>query len=116
MHDVLLLCTSRIQAIRQSEHPRSQVLSHDQLVATGPYSRLDPGAVAEQLTGAAAELGAALAQLRGAVWSRNGHRDGEERTVLETAQRAAHKPRHHQRDIAGGLAALASPARPARPG
>jgi hypothetical protein len=50
VHDLLLPFTRRIQAIRQSEHPRSQVMSHDRLVATGPYSRLDPGAVAEQLT------------------------------------------------------------------
>jgi hypothetical protein len=104
MRDVLLLFTRRTLAILSTDTPELEVVSHDQMVATGGYNRLDALIVGQQIQDASQHLAGILNGLVPADFARRGLRDGEERTVLEIAQRAAHESRHHLLDMARGLA------------
>jgi hypothetical protein len=103
MRDVLVLFTKRVLAILSRYEPELEVVSHDQLVDTGGYNRLDPLVVGQQIQDASRRLAGILNDLGPADFARRGFRDGEERTLLEIAQRAAHESQHHLLDIARGL-------------
>jgi hypothetical protein len=103
MRDVLLLFAGRILVIMAATEPDLEVVSHDDLVAAGDYNRLDPQGVAEQINDAAHRLAAILEDLEPADFGRRGFRNGEERTILHIAQRAAHESQHHLLDVARGL-------------
>jgi hypothetical protein len=103
MRDVLALFTKRVLAILSRYEPELEVVSHDQLVDTGGYNRLDPLVVGQQIQDASRRLAGILNDLGPADFARRGFRDGEERTLLEIAQRAAHESQHHLLDIARGL-------------
>lgn len=103
MRDILLLFTRRILAILSTTEPELEVVSHDELVAQGDYNRLDSQVMAEQVNDAAQQLAAILKALAPADFARRGFRNGEERTILEIAQRAAHESQHHLLDMARGL-------------
>lgn len=103
LRDVLLLFARRIQAILATTEPELEVVCHDDLVAKGGYNRLDPQVVAGQINDAAQRLAAILEKLAPADFGRRGFRDGEQRTILALAQRAAHESRHHLLDMARGL-------------
>jgi hypothetical protein len=103
MRDVLLLFTGRILAILSTTEAELEVVSHDDLVATGHYNRLDPQLVAGQVNDAAHRLAAILEDLAPSDFGRHGLRNGERRTILEIAQRAAHESQHHLFDMARGL-------------
>jgi hypothetical protein len=105
MRDVLLLFSRRIQVILSQNEPELEVISHDDLVAAGGYNRLDPLVVSEQINDAAQRLAGILNDLAPTDFALCGFRDGEERTILEIAQRAAHESQHHLVDIARGLGA-----------
>ncbi len=83
--------------------PELEVVSHDDLVASGGYNRLDPRVVAEQVNDAAQQLATILEDLTPTDFARRGFRNGEERTILEITQRAAHESQHHLLDMARGL-------------
>jgi len=104
MRDVLLLFTRRILAILTTDNPELEVVSYDRLVDRGGYNRLDPLIVGQQIQDASQRLAEILNDLVPADFARRGFRDGEERTVLEIARRAAHESEHHLLDMARGLA------------
>ena len=112
MRNVLLLFARRIQVISRAEQPELEVMSHDDVVAAGDYNRLDPLTVAEEIRQAGRSLADVLAGLAPAGFARRGFRDGEERTVLEISQRAAHEAQHHLLDMARGLGRSTTVARP----
>lgn len=103
MRDVLLLFTNRIVAILSTDEPELKIVSHDAIVAAGGYNRLDPGQVAAEIHDAARRLASILQDLAPVEFARRGFRDGEPRTVLEIAQRAAHESQHHLLDMDRGL-------------
>jgi hypothetical protein len=103
VRDVLLLFTRRILAILSTDEPELEVVSHDHLVAAGGYNRLDPGQVAAAIHDAAQRLASILQALAPVEFARRGFRDGQQRTILEIAQRAAHESQHHLFDIAREL-------------
>lgn len=104
VRDVLLLFTRRILAILSADEPELEVVSHDELVAAGAYNLLDPGQVTAEIHDAAQRLAAILQDIAPVEFARRGFRDGEERTILEIAQRAAHESQHHLFDMARALA------------
>ncbi|MFZ0169978.1 MAG: DinB family protein [Candidatus Dormiibacterota bacterium] len=103
LRDVLLLFARRIRAILATTEPELEVVSHDDLVAKGGYNRFDPQVVAGQINDAAQGLAAILEMLAPADFGRRGFREGEQRTILALAQRAAHESQHHLLDMAQGL-------------
>ncbi|HUY24356.1 MAG TPA: DinB family protein [Candidatus Saccharimonadales bacterium] len=103
LRDVLLLFARRIQAILATTEPELEVVSHDDLVAAGEYNQFDPQVVAGQINDGAHQLAAILEKLAPADFGRRGFRDGEQRTILALAQRAAHESQHHLLDMARGL-------------
>jgi hypothetical protein len=103
LRDVLLLFGRRVDAILQEFEPQLEVVSHDDEVARGKYNQLNVLLLTDQLTTATQGLAVRLEGLHPEQFARRGFRNGEARTVLEIAQRAAHESRHHLLDIDRGL-------------
>lgn len=100
---VFALFDRRVAQLLEEDDPVLEVIDHDALVNVSDYRSLAPLAVVEELTAASEALAARLESLTPEQWERAGTRDGERRTVLEVAQRAAHEGSHHLLDIGRGL-------------
>jgi len=103
LRDVLALFAARVRLVLTADGPELPVVDHDEAVRAGAYRGADPRDLTDDLLGRANELRAVLAAVRGPEWDRIGYRAGQERSVLEIAQRAAHEARHHTGDVARSL-------------
>ena len=103
VRDVFALFDRRVAQIVAEDDPVLEVVDHDAVVAAGDYGSLGPVAVVDELAATAEGLAARLEGLAPGQWERSGTREGERRTVLEVAQRAAHEGSHHLLDIGRGL-------------
>lgn len=99
LRDVCTLFERRIRQLVETEDQELEVVDHDAAVVAGRYNELDPGAVADDLDRAGARLADVIRSLDGDAWRRIGRKAGEERTVLEIAQRAVHEATHHLLDV-----------------
>ena len=99
VRDVFVLFDRRVAAIVEYDDPVLEVVDHDAVVAAGDYDRLGASVVADELAAAADGLAARFEGLTPEQWERSGTRQGERRSVLDIAQRAAHEGNHHLLDV-----------------
>ena len=106
VRDVFTLFDRRVAQIVAEDEPDLEVVDHDAVVAAGDSNTLAPAAVTDELATAADGLAGRLEGLTPEQWDRAGTREGERRTVLDIARRAAHEGNHHLLDIGRGLRAV----------
>jgi len=102
IRDVLLVQRERVLAARRVERPTFEPMGRDERVEHDGYARQDPGAVARQLSDAAAMFANVLARLDDADWDRvvvYGYPQRMERTLRWVAVHTVHEVSHHLLDI-----------------
>ncbi len=106
VRDVLLVQRERVLLARRVERPEPAQMGRDERVDHDGYAEQDPGAVARQLTDAAAMFAHVLGRLDAAAWERTlvySYPERSERTLRWVAVHTVHELQHHAADIARGL-------------
>jgi hypothetical protein len=99
VRDVFGAYGERVGRTLVEDRPVFDALTPDELAAERRYNEQDPETVANELAANAEALAALLEGVPDDGWDRVGISRGEERSVLYTAQRAAHEGHHHLLDI-----------------
>ncbi|MBA3655189.1 MAG: DinB family protein [Actinobacteria bacterium] len=98
--DALAFYVDRIRRVLTEDRPRMTKVDFDDLCVDRGYNSADPAQTAAELGAVERELVDQLADLTPAQWARVGiGSDGDERTVLALARRAAHEGNHHLLDV-----------------
>jgi len=100
VRDVCDLFADRVRLMLDEDGARFANWDQDATAVERRYAEQDPGAVATDLTTAAARLAQAYAGLSGPEWERRGVRsDGSEFTVLSLGRYGLHDLAHHLWDV-----------------
>ena len=105
--DVLLVQRERVLAARRVDRPSFAPMGRDERVEHDGYAQQDPGAVARQVTDAAAMFAHVLGRLEPTDWDRGvlyNYPAPMERSLRWVAVHTAHEVRHHLLDIRRQLA------------
>ena len=102
----------RITRVLTEDRPQLHAVGFGSLPEEQTYNAEDPGRVIAHVGQASTQLADVLETLDDASWQRIGiGNDGDERTVLVLARRAAHEVHHHLLDIGRGLRTVRAAAR-----
>jgi len=107
LRDVLLVQRERVLAARRVDTPSFEPMGRDERVDHDGYNDQDPGAVARQLTDAAAMLANVMTRLGDAEWDRRvvyHYPSTHERSLRWVAAHTLHEVRHHLVDVRRQLA------------
>ena len=97
----------RISRVLTEDRPQLHAVGFGSLPEERHYNDEDPGRVIARVSQVSTQLADLLDSLDDASWQRAGiGSDGDERTVLVLARRAAHEVHHHLLDIGRGLRAV----------
>jgi hypothetical protein len=99
VRDVFGAYGERIHRALVEDRPVFEGMDPDAMAVEGRYNEQDPEVVAAELAANAEALAVILEEVPGDGWDRVGIRSGEERSVLFTAQGAAHEGNHHLLDV-----------------
>jgi hypothetical protein len=100
--DVLLVQRERVLAARRVDRPSFDPMGRDERVEHDGYAQQDPGAVARQVTDAAAMLARVLDRLDPTDWDRRvlyNYPAQMERSLRWVAVHTAHEVHHHLLDV-----------------
>jgi DinB superfamily len=106
--DVLLVQRERVLAARRVDRPSFDPMGRDERVEHDGYAQQDPGAVARQVTDAAAMFALVLGRLEPADWDRRvlyNYPARMERSLRWVAVHTVHEVHHHLFDIRRQLGA-----------
>lgn len=110
LRDVLLVQRERVLAARRVDTPSFEPMGRDERVDHDGYVGQDPGAVARQMTDAAAMFANVLARLDDTEWERGvvyNYPSTQERSLRWVAVHTLHEVRHHLLDVRRQLATSA---------
>jgi hypothetical protein len=102
LRDVLLVQRERVLSARRNDRPEFEPMGRDERVEHDGYASQDPGAVARQLTDAAAMFGNVLDRLDAGAWERPvvySYPARLERTLRWVAVHTVHEVQHHLLDV-----------------
>jgi len=100
VRDVCRVFTERVDAMLRDDGPEFPNWDQDATAVATRYHEQDPGAVAEELRDAAADVRDAFAAVEGEQWQRTGVRsDGSVFTVETLGQYFLHDLAHHLVDV-----------------
>jgi len=100
--DVLLVQRERVLAARRVDRPSFEPMGRDERADHDGYARQDPGAVARQMTDAAAMFAHVLGRLDHPDWDRTviyGYPTRMERSLRWVAVHTVHEVHHHLFDV-----------------
>ncbi len=98
--DALTFYAERIERVLSEDRPQLSAFGFEQAAEDRRYNEDDPATVAEALAKAGREMATRLDGLDESQWRRVGiGSEGDERTVLDLARRAAHEGHHHMLDV-----------------
>jgi hypothetical protein len=104
VRDALLFYEQRIRRVLAEDRPHLAAYGFDAACEARHYNHEIPADAAEAVGQAATSLADLLGSLREDAWGRVGiGSEGDERTVLVLARRAAHEGHHHLLDVGRGL-------------
>ena len=104
MRDALDFYAQRISRVLTEDRPQMHAVGFDAACEERRYNEEDVARVVAQMSQVSTHLADLLDTLDDASWARIGiGSDGDERTVLTLARRAAHECHHHLLDVGRGL-------------